>query len=513
MTSVQVPLNDDEAWRERAGELAVHALNTLIIDPHNWYVVRRPQERALGKLVAERSGTLTEATVARHFEGREVQHLLVVSGYAVIPSYHAVGGYAWLGFSLEPPNGSDEGQSRAVSWRDTIKLADYLRDLGLSVLIEDANGLGTYHVWLALQHKGMADWEEIKSIPAVAFVRRLLEELELTPEVFSPWLPLPGRHHKQPWRSQFWRNGEWLRGPAAVDALLSMPTNPVSLVRDVCRRYLERSVPNTSGPPERSGRESIIVESVRNMDHLAAVTTMTPEPPSNPEKNPDTLQPLNDPEANAIDGREQDREEKRREAKAVRRKLITAVFERARELDVPTSNWRDAKLYALRRRELRYLLTGSDGPSWLTRFFLASTRGRQPWRHLVLAQPARDAAEFEDRLVCLGIMNSAPLSVAQRFAILSGCAGTVGLTVATLYFGVVFVAGGLDAVGERFSSLGWLNDMGNATRAIVFYIGGAVGIGGLLVVAAKSGEAARSKLQALAFIAAMIILIMLLLAF
>lgn len=246
MSSLQLPFDDADAWRGRAAELAVHALNTLVVDQYRWYSVSRPEERKPGKLVVERSGTLTPATVAHHFEGLKVQDLLVVSGFAVIPSYHAVGGYGWLGFSLEPASGGDKAEAKEMSWSQTVKLVEHLNDLGLPVLIEHADGAGTYQVWLVLQRDGMGDWEEIKSIPADAFVQRLLKELGLAPEVFSPWLPLPGRHHTQSWWSQFWCKGEWLRGQAAVNALLSMPTTPVSLIEAVCSRYLVRSAPNTS---------------------------------------------------------------------------------------------------------------------------------------------------------------------------------------------------------------------------------------------------------------------------
>jgi hypothetical protein len=245
-TSQQAPLDDATAWREHAAELASLALNTLVVDRHHWYVIRRPQERVDGQLAIERSGTLTGATVSRHFEGVNVQDLLVVSGHAVIPSYHGIGGFGWLGFSLEPERGLDDTEARRLSWNQTLKLAEHLSNLGLSVLVEDANGLGTYHIWLVLQWNRMQEWEEIKAIPAVAFIQRVLENNQLAPSVFSPWLPLPGRHHSELWWSRFWRNGEWLRGQSAVDALRSIPTNAVSLIAEVCGQYLTRPLPNTT---------------------------------------------------------------------------------------------------------------------------------------------------------------------------------------------------------------------------------------------------------------------------
>lgn len=75
-------MDDADAWRLHAPELAVVVFDTLVVDGQHWCAVRRPQERSKGKLVIKRSGNLTVTTVARRLEGRAVQDLLTPTGTA-----------------------------------------------------------------------------------------------------------------------------------------------------------------------------------------------------------------------------------------------------------------------------------------------------------------------------------------------------------------------------------------------------------------------------------------------
>jgi hypothetical protein len=226
---------DAASWAASADALGDWALSTLIVDRHSWSVVRRTSERTPNKLLAHRSGTLTRETVAQHFRGEELHHLLVVSAAATIPDYHAIPGFGWLGFAT---SGALQAQTGLDSWTAAKRIAHRLRALDLFLFVEHSDGEGRFHIWVPFRRESIIDWEDIKSAPVYEFAHRLLQDVELPTECFTTTLPLPGRHHSRTWWSKVWGGGAWLAGERAINALLALPPNVPTHVSTVFREFI-----------------------------------------------------------------------------------------------------------------------------------------------------------------------------------------------------------------------------------------------------------------------------------
>jgi len=107
-----------------------------------------------------------------------------------------------------------------------------LQGMGLDPMLFDSNGAGGYHLWVLFS-------EPVATADVFAFVQDLISDweqhnLEKLPETFpkkvkedsiGSWFRLPGLHHTREHYSAVWAGDDgfddpWLKGHAAIDAML-----------------------------------------------------------------------------------------------------------------------------------------------------------------------------------------------------------------------------------------------------------------------------------------------------
>jgi hypothetical protein len=124
--------------------------------------------------------------------------------------------------------------TQAENFAVALALSEAFHDRGLSVLVEDSNGAGGFHVWALFD-------APVPTADVFALLQAIVATVSLPCESFPKqasigsgfgnWLRLPGRHHTRPHWSRFLADsGDWLDGAAAVDALLTAQVNSASLV-------------------------------------------------------------------------------------------------------------------------------------------------------------------------------------------------------------------------------------------------------------------------------------------
>lgn len=213
-----------DAWSISAAQLAAATLNLVVVDQHNWYSFRPLTERKHG-FVLQKNGNLTQWTLQRHFVGEKVDHLVAIPASAVIPSYHAISTWGWIGFDIHVV------EDRGNSWEVTQHVGTELSDRGLAFLIEDYGGEGNYHVWIPLRRESQYDMDEAYGFPARQFAGEIISVIR-SPLLFAAnVLPLPGRHHTLDAWSRFWDGGKWLEGEAATHYWLGFHPGPLPYPR------------------------------------------------------------------------------------------------------------------------------------------------------------------------------------------------------------------------------------------------------------------------------------------
>ncbi len=237
-----------EEWRNRAPELADWAMTNLVNRKDVWgqYSVLTPTERkASGKSYkamtlpakAQRGGDkVTIDKLTRHFASRHYRKPQIIGLHAKSETAHS----RWFGIDIdchdtEAIGAEDLGRrnlNAAVNWYQT------LQSMGLDPILFDSNGAGGYHLWALFS-------KPIPTAEVFDFVQSLISDwekqhLEKLPETFpkavkedsiGSWFRLPGLHHSREHYSTVWAGDEnldepWLKGHAAIDAMLSCIPSP-----------------------------------------------------------------------------------------------------------------------------------------------------------------------------------------------------------------------------------------------------------------------------------------------
>ncbi len=237
-----------EEWRARAAELADWAMETLVNRKDVWgqYSVLTPTERKNSErsykamtlpAKAQRGGDkVTLDKLTRHFASRHFRKPQIIG-------LHAKSGATtsrWFGIDIdchdtEATDAEDLGRrnlNACVNWYQK------LQGMGLDPLLFDSNGAGGYHLWVMFS-------DPVPTADVFAFVQDLISDweqqhLEKLPETFpkavkedsiGSWFRLPGLHHTREHYSSVWAGDDglddpWLKGHAAIDAMLSCVASP-----------------------------------------------------------------------------------------------------------------------------------------------------------------------------------------------------------------------------------------------------------------------------------------------
>jgi hypothetical protein len=226
----RIEIDDGDAWRRRAVELALWVLLLVVRDDcHGGHRLRDDE----GRQVVERTtykSTLTREALEEHFTAEDARavHGLHVSSrdeqcLLVVVDIDAHG---------DP--GDDPGKNRAFA----LHVFEEARRLGFVALLFDSNGAGGYHVWVLLGRlTPMAQaWRLGKYLVRANEAFGLAEPPEtfpksphLTGKRFGGWVRIFGRHHKRPFWTRVWdeRSRRWAEGEAAVALILDTIPVPV----------------------------------------------------------------------------------------------------------------------------------------------------------------------------------------------------------------------------------------------------------------------------------------------
>jgi hypothetical protein len=195
---------------------------------------------------ARRGGDyLTLARLGRHFRARGP--LDVLGAHTTSPDNTSRFGTVELDHHGPLSNPTEVNFRAAVAWWER------LRERGFHPLLWDSNGTGGYHLDVLLA-------EPVATPGLFHFLRRLVSDhaaygLSKPPETFPKqpriapgrygnWVRLIGRHHTKDFWARVWDGSRWLEGHGAIDFLLALTGDPVTLVP-------EAPPPAPSPPPRR----------------------------------------------------------------------------------------------------------------------------------------------------------------------------------------------------------------------------------------------------------------------
>jgi hypothetical protein len=166
---------------------------------------------------------LTPDTLARHFRGRRVEH--VIGLHSTGPENTS----RWGAVDIDKHAG---GRADPVTnLRAALAWYARLLDLGLVPLLTGSNGAGGYHLRClfseaaptplvyALLHWLIADYA---SHGLAAPPETFPKQPRIKSGGYGNWLRLPGRHHTCDYWSEVWDGARWLTGEAAVAHILAL---------------------------------------------------------------------------------------------------------------------------------------------------------------------------------------------------------------------------------------------------------------------------------------------------
>jgi Primase C terminal 2 (PriCT-2) len=269
-TLVHTPDESAAAWREAAPALAAWTWGRLVnrTDAFGQY---RPLGQRDGKGHAFiQKAELTPATLRRHFEGRDVGHLIGL--FSTCPrdpgATDSIETGRWGGIDID--RHGDAGDAEANE-RYALRLAARAKDFAPLVL--DSNGSGGFHLLILFDGPR-------PTIDVFAFLKWLVRDwrdhgLATEPETFPKqaalkdggfgnWLRLLGRHHTRDHWTRVYNldTKTWLDGTEAIEYILSSPgaTEPIPAEAQGAASEAHPAGPagqpgqNAGASPERNGK-------------------------------------------------------------------------------------------------------------------------------------------------------------------------------------------------------------------------------------------------------------------
>lgn len=264
-------------WRAHAGEVATCYDTRLVNRRDVWGAYLPPERRTTGARAtytapskAKRGAWQLDAwRLTRHVLGESPGHLVGVH------STSAEDTSRWGAFDL------DAHGPQPVAYLDSLRaaaadLASQLAAAGAFPLVEDSNGAGGWHVWVAFDRPA-------PTAAVYVWLDALAERARLTFGVavetypkqasargaFGNWLRLPGRHHTRPHWSRVARIGEaWASGSDAALVLVEWSATPVSVIPPASSWSVRGfGTPALASADMPSDRAPIIRSYVRQLAH------------------------------------------------------------------------------------------------------------------------------------------------------------------------------------------------------------------------------------------------------
>ncbi|MEE9332796.1 MAG: hypothetical protein V3U65_01765 [Granulosicoccaceae bacterium] len=280
-----------EEWRARAPELADWAMDTLVNRKDVWgqYSVLTPTERKTSErsykamtlpAKTQRGGNkVTLDKLTRHFASRHSRKPQIIGLHAKSETITS----RWFGIDVdchdtEAIDAEDLGRrnlNACVNWYQK------LQGMGLDPLLFDSNGAGGYHLWVLFSAPA-------PTATVFAFVQDLINDweeqhLEKRPETFpkavkegsiGSWFRLPGLHHTHEHYSTVWAGDEglddpWLKGHAAVEAMLSCVPSPFPAGVSKAKRKAVKQTVRKTEPKDAEPGDPVQLESKRSFKRSA----------------------------------------------------------------------------------------------------------------------------------------------------------------------------------------------------------------------------------------------------
>lgn len=214
---------EPKAWRKNARALAQFALEYLANRYDAWGQYLPKEERTPKKKVITKKGGLSLETLECHFEGREVGDLCGLHAISLGNKCR------WFVIDIDCHDANNE-ELKTKNRAGAKALYAKAKKAGLKPLLIGSNGRGGYHLWVVfmeplpssevydLGHRLVADWKQLGlSQQPELFPKQ--RQLDVATQ-FGNWIRLPGRHHTHPYWSNVWNGTVWLKGEAAIDAIL-----------------------------------------------------------------------------------------------------------------------------------------------------------------------------------------------------------------------------------------------------------------------------------------------------
>lgn len=230
---------EQSEWAAAAKPLGLFVDRHLVNRRDVWgayYALERRQKDKPSTYTAPRlsrrgADTLEAWRVSRHFAGASPGHVIGLHS----TSDGDLSRWGAFDFDVHGPK-PPEFVARLLSAALTI--AERIVDVGGAPLLEDSNGAGGLHLWTRFD-------APVPTADCFAWIDGLARTARSAFDVpvetypkqasavgqFGNWLRLPGRHHtRDHWSRIAMPGGPWLRGGAAVDAILAWPTTPAAVV-------------------------------------------------------------------------------------------------------------------------------------------------------------------------------------------------------------------------------------------------------------------------------------------
>ena len=274
-----------EEWAQRAGELADWAMLRLVNRKDVWgqYSVLTPAERrrsgktykAMTLPVKDKRGPdmVTLDKLTRHFASRHRRKPQIIGLHAKSPEATS----KWFAIDIdlhdESATGAEDHARRnlngALAWCKTFQQAGY------DPMLFNSNGYGGYHIWVLLADPAPTEavFAYVKSVVCEWEATGLEEEPETFPkrvkdDSIGSWFRLPGLHHSREiysslWSGDDWLDDPWLKGHAAIDAMLEVvPGPPPPAVGDVDVSAPRKTIRSTgkSSSFKRKGKAKVCVD-------------------------------------------------------------------------------------------------------------------------------------------------------------------------------------------------------------------------------------------------------------
>src|SRR5215203_1278456 len=261
-------------WKSQTDELAAWAMERLVNRRDVWgqYTLKPDGDVGVFTLpVKERRGAgsdmVTLNKLRRHFSGTAVSHLI---------GLHAAsdqGSCKWFAVDVDLHNETivNSDEQALANLAACLAWCKELRKHFMDPCLIDSNGVGGFHLLVLLDRAyPAADVYKFVSSLRIGFEKHGLPK---KPEIFPSkpetggdklgnWLRLPGRHHSRGHFSRIWnfdKEGEWLEGADAVEALLSLRT---AALPQLCAKPAKETRPRRAASVYRKPRVCVDLDRV-----------------------------------------------------------------------------------------------------------------------------------------------------------------------------------------------------------------------------------------------------------